>query len=138
MSTPTPTIRTDEAPTLKTGATIADAQLVVQILANGTAAGADRGYELLRSHPSPPTLDQLREAHPRLGDDYRQVMAFLGECEMIATFVKQGLLDDALVQDLFWVSGGWAASAEVCRGLREESGEPRLYENFEWLAARAD
>jgi hypothetical protein len=134
----TPTIRTDTAPTLKTGATIADAQLVVQILASGTAAGADRGLDILLSAPSPLTLDQLREAHPRLGDEYRQVMAFLGQAETIATLVKQGLLDEALVQELLWVAGGWSASAGVCQGLREEHGEPRLYENFEWLARRAD
>lgn len=132
----TPTIRTDTAPTIKNRATIADAQLVVQILASGTAAGANRGYEILRSAPSPLTLDQLREAHARLGDEYQQVMAFLGQAEMIATFVKQGLLDEALVQDLLWIAGGWSASAGVCQGMREESGEPRLFENFEWLAKR--
>jgi hypothetical protein len=134
----TPTIRTESAPSLKTGATIADAQLVVQILATGSAAGADRGFEILRSAPSPLTLEQLREAHQRLGDGYRQVMAFLGQAETIATFVKQGLLNEGLIQDLLWVAGGWAASASVCAGLREESGEPRLFENFEWLARRAD
>ena len=64
-------------------------------------------------------------------------MAFLAECETIATFVKQGLLDEPLVHDLFWAAGAWTASTEICRGLREEAGEPRLYENFEWLAARA-
>jgi hypothetical protein len=134
----TPTIRPDAAPTVVTTATIADAQLAVQIMAAGTAAGSDRGFELLYSYPSPPSLDQLRAEHPRLGEEYRQVMAFLGECEMIGTFVKQGLLNEALIQDLFWVAGGWTASAEICRGLREEAGEPRLYENFEWLALRVD
>jgi Domain of unknown function (DUF4760) len=133
----TPTIRTDGPPTVTSGATVAEAQLVVQILANGTASGAARGFELLRSADSPMTLEQLRDAHPRLGDDYRQVMAFLEECETIATFVKHGLLNEAFINDLFWVAGGWAACAEVCRGMREESGEPRLYENFEWLASRA-
>jgi Domain of unknown function (DUF4760) len=134
----TPTMSTDTAPTLKTGATIADAQLVVQILASGSAAGADRGLEILLSAPSPLTLNQLREAHTRLGDEYQQVMAFLGQAETIATFVKQGLLDEALIHDLLWVAGGWAASAGVCQGLREENGEPRLFANFEWLAKRAD
>jgi hypothetical protein len=133
----TPTIRTDTAPTIMVGATVADAQLVVQIMASGTVAGADRGFQILMSAPSPLTLDQLREAHPRLGDEYRQVMAFLGQAETIATFVKQGLLNEALINDLFWVAGGWRISAGVCQGLREESGEPRLYENFEWLARRA-
>jgi uncharacterized protein DUF4760 len=131
----TSSVHTDTAPTLSNRATIADAQLIVQILANGTAEGANRGFEILRSSSSPLTLVQLRDAYPRLGDEYRQVMAFLEECETIATFVKQGLLNEALVQDLFWVAGGWNASAGVCKGLRDEAGEPRLYENFEWLAS---
>jgi hypothetical protein len=133
----TPTVRTDAAPTVVTTATIADAQLLVQIMAAGTAAGSDRGFELLYSYPSPPTLDQLRADHPRLGEEYRQVMAFMSECETIGTFVKQGILNEPLVQDLFWVAGGWAVCAEICRGLREEAGEPAIYENFEWLALHA-
>ena len=50
-------------------------------------------------------------------------MAFLGECETIATVAKPGLLDEALVQDLVWVTGAWSASAGVGLGLREESGK---------------
>ena len=134
----TPTIRSDAAPTVVTGASIADAQLLVQIMTAANAAGSDRGFEILSTYPTPPSLEQLRAEHPRLGEDYRQVMAFFSMCETIATFAKQGLLNEPLIHDLFWVAGAWAASVEVCRGLREEAGEPRLYENFEWLAGRTD
>ena len=133
----TPTIRTDKSPTVVTGPTIADAQLVVQILAAGTAAGANRGFETLFARSKPPTLAELREEHPRSSKTYRQVMAFLSQCETIATFVKQGILNEGLVNDLFWVAGAWNAAGQICRDLRKEAGEPRLYENFEWLVGRA-
>src|SRR5450631_3829165 len=134
----TPTTRTDSPPSLAHGATTADAQLLVQLMAAGTAAGADRGSQILFAYETPPTLGQLRETYPRLSEDYRQIMAFLSQCETIGTFVKQGLLDEPLVHDLFWVAGAWKASGQICLGIREEGGEPRLLENFEWLASRTD
>lgn len=118
-------------------ATIEDAQLIVQILAAGSASGADRGSDVLFSYGEPVTLEKLRDEYPPLSKRYSYVMACLGQAEMIATFVKQGLLSETLVHDLFWVEGMWKVSEQVCRGLREETGEPRLYENFEWLASRA-
>jgi hypothetical protein len=127
----------DQRPAVVTGPTIADAQLLVQIMAAGVAAGADRGIELLQARSEPPTLAQLRDEHPRTGEEYRQVMALLGQCEMIGTFVKQGVLNGALVDDLIWVAGGWRITEQICRDLRAEAGEPRLYENFEWLASRS-
>jgi hypothetical protein len=118
-------------------ATIADAQLIVQLLAVAVAGGADRGSEILFAYPTPPTLAQLRADHPRLGEEYQQVTGFLSQCETIGTFVKQGLLNEGLVNDLYWVSGAWKVSEQICRDMREESGEPRIFENFEWLASRA-
>jgi hypothetical protein len=132
----TPTIRADAGPTIVPSATIADAQLLVQIMAAGSAAGADRGFQVLSAYPTPPTLSQLREDHARMSEGYREVMAFLGQSETIGTFVKQRVLDEPLVHDLFWVAGAWKVAALVCQGLRDEASEPRLYENFEWLAAR--
>ncbi|SRR6266567_3769063 len=132
-----PTIRPDKGPALVTSPTIADAQLAVQIMAAGSAAGADQGFEMLFARTKPPTLAQLRNEHPRSGEEYRQVMAFLAQCETIATFVKQGVLNEGLVEDLFWVAGAWKVTAQICRDLREEASEPRLYENFEWLVGRA-
>ena len=132
----TPSLHTEAGLSIVPGATIADAQLLVQIMAAATAAGADRGSGILFAHPTPPTLAQLREEHSRLSEEYGQVMAFMTECETVGTFVKQGVLNEALVQDLMWVTGAWKISEPICRGLREEAGEPRLYENFEWLASR--
>ena len=129
--------QTDEIQVVRTPPTMAEAQLIVQMATNDAISGAYQGYGVLRQFENPPTPAQLRKKHPVTSDEYRYVMAFLGSCEMTATFVKQGLLSEDLVNDLYWVAGGWQVSEKLCKGLRREGGEPRLYENFEALAARA-
>ncbi|HET7311138.1 MAG TPA: hypothetical protein VFJ17_07420 [Mycobacteriales bacterium] len=128
---------TDEIQIVRTPPTMAEAQLLVQMATNDTLSGAYRGYAVLQEFESPPTLGQLRKKHPRDSEEYSQVMAYLGSCEMTATFVKQGLLSFELVDDLYWISGAWQVCEKVCKGMRREAGEPRTFQNFEVLAARA-
>jgi hypothetical protein len=64
-------------------------------------------------------------------------MAFLGSSETIGTFVKQGLLDEGLVNDLYWIAGAWKYAEKSCKAMRKETGQPRLFENFERLALRS-
>jgi hypothetical protein len=54
--------------------------------------------------------------------------------ETIGTLVKNDLLDRVLVYDWLWVSGTWGRVAPAALRLREETGVPGLYENFEALA----
>jgi hypothetical protein len=65
-------------------------------------------------------------------------MGFIGYCEIIATFVRQGILDEGLVQDTFWIEGSWRSMEKIVKGMRRETGEPRIMENIEWLANRPD
>src|SRR3954471_21186380 len=129
--------QTDEIQIVTTPPTMAEAQLIVQMATNDAINGAHKGYGLLQQFETPATLGQLRKKHPMDTEAYHFVMAFLGSCEMTATFVKQGLLSEELVNDLYWVAGAWRVSEKVCKGLRREAGEPRIYENFEALAGRA-
>lgn len=117
-------------------ATTADAQLLVQILAGSAASGADRGHQLLARYASPPSLEELLEEHPQSSEEYRSLTALLHQMEMLGTFVKHGVLNEELVLDLVWVQGVWSGCAGICTDLRARAGEPRLYENFEWLAGR--
>jgi hypothetical protein len=55
--------------------------------------------------------------------------------ETIGTLVKNGLLNRELVNDWLWIEGAWARVGPAARGAREHFGSPRLYENFEALAA---
>lgn len=67
--------------------------------------------------------------------DDPSVLKILQFGEVIGTFVKQGVLDHGLVTDMWWVEGLWARVAPAAHAQRERLGEPRLFENFEKLAA---
>jgi hypothetical protein len=135
--TVSPQHATDEIQIIRTPPTIAEAQLIVQMQMSDAISGADRGHAVLRSFETPPTLGQLRKKYPRGSDEHRYVMHYLGSCETTATFVKQGILSEELVNDLYAVKSVWQVAEKACKGVRRESGEPRMFENFEWLASRA-
>jgi len=116
---------------------IEQAQLMVQLMQLGAVSGADEGYRILHSFEKPPTLAQLRRRHEPGTSEYAQVMSFLTQCEAVGTFVKNSILDGALVHDMWAVAGAWTRCEKVCKGLRKESGEPRLFENFEMLASQS-
>jgi hypothetical protein len=54
--------------------------------------------------------------------------------ETVGTFVKQGVLDRGLVEDLWWIEGMWSRVGPAAQRQRQRLGEPRLFENFESLA----
>jgi len=56
--------------------------------------------------------------------------------ETLGTLVKHNLLDWDLVSDMFWIKGMWRQVGAHARFVRENEGEPALYEHFESLAAR--
>ena len=129
--------QTEELRIITTPPTVADAQLLTQMAIADAASGAVKGYLLLQQFDNPPTLAQLRRKHPVDSEEYHLVIQFLVSCERTGTFVKHGLLSEALVMDLYDVKGAWRLSEKVIKGSRKESGEPRLGENFELLASRA-
>jgi hypothetical protein len=137
MTTTVPTQATDELRIVTTPPTIADAQLIVQMQQADAASGALRGWGHLQEFETPPTKTQLQRRFPKGSGEYQDIQAFLYSCETTATFVRQGILNEALVQDLYWVAGAWRMSEKLCRAARKEAGEPRILENFEWLASRA-
>jgi hypothetical protein len=117
--------------------TVADAQLLVAMAQVNALNGADDGFQNLLAFETAPTLTQLRRRYPADGREYRCVINYLHGCEALGTFVKNGLLHEGLVRDLYWIEGAWRRAEKICKALRKEAGEPRLFENFELLAHRA-
>lgn len=68
-------------------------------------------------------------------DDDEHVSRILFYFEVTGTFVKQGVLNAGLVYDMWTVAALWKKVEPVALRGREQSGEPRLWENFELLAA---
>ena len=129
---------TDDPRIVTTPPSAADAQLILQLMQVNAATGANDGWHILmHGFETPPTRSQLLRKYPRESIEYRNIQAFLAGCETMATFVRQGILSEALVHDVFWISGAWQRSEKICKAMRKEAGEPRIMENFEWLATRA-
>lgn len=114
--------------------TSTDATLLVSIINGPLATRAMDGVGLLFSYDTPPTLSQFEADHPRGTPESSNAYAVLGLGELLGTLVKNGLLNRALVHDMFWIPGMWEKSAGIALGLRERSGTSAMYENFEALA----
>ena len=126
----------DDLQIIQTPPSTEDAHLLIQMQIAATMSGAWRGLELLRTFEKPPTLAQALKRFPRGSEEQGCISAFLGMGETTATFVRQGLVSEALVQDLYSIALMWGHVEKIAKGIRRESGEPRMYENFEWLAKR--
>jgi hypothetical protein len=109
-------------------ATYDDANLVVQLLRWGAEIDLpDAIGEILSDDFDPEGVTA----------DDPTVRTLLHFGETVGTFVKQGVLDRGLVEDLWWINGMWARVGPAAVRQREKMGESRLYENFEALAARS-
>lgn len=106
-------------------ATKEDAALMVQLL----SLGAQMDFQEAMSHLMRQGFDPEQASM-----DDPSVRTVLGFGEILGTFVKQGLLDRGLVEDLLWIQGMWSKVGSAVKRVREEAGEKRLYENFEALA----
>jgi hypothetical protein len=106
-------------------ATYDDAALIMQIVRWGTEMGIDDAGQAIFA-------DNF-DAKKASADDL-PVGKMLSFFETLATLVKHGILDEALVLDLWWVPGTWARVGPAAIRERERIGEPRLYENYEALA----
>jgi len=127
----------DEIQIIQSPPTITDAQLLIQMQIADSVSGANEGWRLLAAFEGQPTMAQTKKRHPAGSPEWGQIGAFLASCETMATFVKNGLLNEALVNDVYWIAGAWQKSEKLCKAMRKEAGEPRIMENFEWLAKRA-
>jgi hypothetical protein len=109
-------------------ATHDDATLIVQLVRWGTEMGLDAALAIIFAED----YDGAASA----ADD-PAIRTTLSFGETVGTLVKQNLLNRELVLDLWWVDGLWSRVGPAAKRQRERLGEPRLYENFEALAASA-
>jgi hypothetical protein len=106
-------------------ATQKDAEILVQLLRWATEMGNEQAFAEIFS-------DQFDKERASIGDP--SVGKVLTYGEAVGTFVKHGLLDGDLVND-FWLSSAvWDRLGPAVVRLRDQMGEPRMFENFEALA----
>jgi hypothetical protein len=107
-------------------ATHEDAALIVQLVRWSSEMGLDEAAHEIFSESYDPA---------KASADMPAVRKLLGFGETVGTLVKHDLLDRALVLDLWWIDGMWSRVGPPALAQRDKVGEPRLYENFEALAA---
>ena len=104
-----------------------DAKMIVELAKWGTDMGLEDALgKLFRRDFDPSTAV----------DDDPSVRKVLWFYETVGTLVKRGALDGDFVRDVWWVEGMWPLVEPHVMVARQESGEPRLYENFAALATK--
>lgn len=109
-------------------ATHEDAVLMVQLWRWSTEMGGDEAAEVVLADDFDPEAASSRDP---------AVSKLLNIGESVGTLVKHGLLDRDLVDDAWAVQLVWSRIGPAARRERERLNEPRLFENFEALVAKA-
>ena len=103
------------------------ATVLVQLAQWGTALGLEDALPGLLSDEFDPEGANTDDPH---------VARVLEFGEIVGTLTKHQLLDKEVALDAWWISGVWARVAPAATKDRDRFGEPRLYENFQALAAQ--
>lgn len=114
--------------------TYQDATLLVQLAQWSSASGAQAATGWLWSDQFIPDFAEFVEKYPPGSDEFSKVSIVCGWFETVGTLYKQGLLNEELLFDWLAVYLMWDRLKGLALGWREQTGEPRLYENFEALA----
>ena len=82
--------------------------------------------------------EEIRKAYPANSEGQRYFDRIAAFWESSGALVKNGLLNEKLFFDRFYVKPYWDALKHVIQVDREETHDPRIGENFEWLALREE
>jgi hypothetical protein len=113
-----------------------DAELVVQLARLNVELGCPDASQFVWSDAFIPDYDEFKRTFPRGSKEFGYVNRLAGFLETVGTLVKNGLLNEELVLDWLAVHMIWNRLEPLLSGIREEADEPRLWENFQMLAAR--
>jgi hypothetical protein len=115
-----------------------DAQLLVQLARLGADMNLADANGFLWSDEFVADYGEFKRKFPSGSDGARHVGSIAGFYETVATLVKNDLISAELIHDWLGSDLVWRRLEKILVGQREESGERRLWENFEALAtARA-
>ena len=111
-----------------------DATLMIQLAQWMTASGAQDASNWVFSDQFIPDYEEFIKKYPPGSDGYGKASAVLGWFETVGTLYKQGLFSEDLLFDWLAVFFVWDRMKGFALGFREQSGEPRMFENFEAMA----
>jgi len=115
-------------------ATYQDAMLMLQLVQWGAASGYAEAANWLWSDQFVPDYAEFVKKYPIGSDGNLSASKICGYFETLGTLYKHGLFNEDLLFDWLAVSMVWERIKGFALGVRQESGNARLYENFEGLA----
>ncbi len=118
--------------------TYKDAALMLQLAQWASASGLNQASNWMWSDEFIPDYAQFREKYPLGSEGTLKASEICGYFETLGTLWKHGLLNEDLLFDWIAVSMVWNRIKDYALGVREQSGNPRLYENFQALAEADD
>jgi hypothetical protein len=114
--------------------TYEDATLIIQLAQLAASSGVMKGQGWIFSDKFIPDYKEFVEKYPPGSKSYARVSTMCGWFETIGTLYKNGLINGDLLFDWLAVRLVWDRVSGFALGVREQSGEPRMYENFEAMA----
>jgi len=110
-----------------------DAELLLQVISLMNDEEGKEAFRWFQEELDIKNYKKFKEKYPKGSQGFRYLNVILRNWEMLATFVVNGLISEDLVFDMYWVKYVWDKVEPIVHGIREESKQPRLYENFEVL-----
>jgi len=114
-----------------------DAILMLQLMQLHSMAGLSEAMNWIWSDQFILDYSDFVKKYPIGSEENIKVSKICGHFETIGTLWKHNLINEELLFDWLAVSMVWDRVKGYALGVRQVSGEPRLYENFEAMAKAA-
>jgi len=114
--------------------TYQDATLMLQLAQWSAASGTQEASGWVWSDEFIPEYAEFVKKHPPGSAEFVKAMKICGWFETIGTLWKHGLFSEELVFDWLAIDLMWDRMKGFALGWREQTGEPRMHENFEAMA----
>ena len=117
-----------------TAPTYDDANLMLQLIRWGSEAGLADASNFLWSDDFEEDFEAFNKKYPWRSQEQKYAALICGWNESLAALWVNGLLNEKLISDWLAVGMVWNRIKNYALGIREQSGNPRIYEHFEALA----
>ena len=111
-----------------------DALIMLQCAQWNALTGVQEAMNWMYSDEFELDYAKFKDKFPPGSEGYARANKICGWYETIGTLSKHGLFNEELLFDWLYIRGSWERIKGFALGVREEVGNPHIYENFEALA----
>jgi hypothetical protein len=111
-----------------------DAALMIQLAQWSSVSGGDEAGNWMFSGEFTPDYAEFLKKYPAGSKGWAKASKILGCYETVGTLHKHSLINEDLLFDWIAAYDAWDRMKGIALGLREQIGDPALWENFEAMA----